>query len=106
KELLLLSDYNLDDLYPAASTVREFANVTIATSLDDFRSATNEAGIRLDKDLILHFQASLLSKPFVILTGLSGSGKTKLAQAFATWICESENQFRIVPVGADWTNRE
>jgi 5-methylcytosine-specific restriction protein B len=37
---------------------------------------------------------------------LSGSGKTKLAQAFATWLCASEDQYRIVPVGADWTNRE
>jgi len=33
--------------------------------------------------------ASLLSKRFVILTGLSGSGKTKLAQAFARWITPS-----------------
>jgi hypothetical protein len=30
--------------------------------------------------------ASLLSKRFLILTGLSGSGKTKLAQALARWI--------------------
>lgn len=30
--------------------------------------------------------ASLCSKNFVILTGLSGSGKTKLAQALARWI--------------------
>jgi hypothetical protein len=42
----------------------------------------------------------------VILTGLSGSGKTKLAQAFVQWICESEKQYKIIPVGADWTNRE
>jgi 5-methylcytosine-specific restriction protein B len=37
---------------------------------------------------------------------LSGSGKTKLAQAFAMWICEDDSQYCIVPVGADWTNRE
>ena len=42
----------------------------------------------------------------VVITGLSGSGKTKLAQAFALWICESEEQYKIIPVGADWTNRE
>lgn len=55
---------------------------------------------------LTRFVASLLTKPFVILTGLSGSGKTKLAQAFAMWICEKPNQYCIVPVGADWTNRE
>ncbi len=50
--------------------------------------------------------ASLLTKPFLILSGLSGSGKTKLAQAFVQWICRNEEQYKIVPVGADWTNRE
>jgi 5-methylcytosine-specific restriction protein B len=56
--------------------------------------------------LTTRFIASLLTKPFVILTGLSGSGKTKLAQAFVQWICQDESQYRIIPVGADWTNRE
>lgn len=56
--------------------------------------------------LLKRFSASLLTKPFVILTGLTGSGKTKLAQAFVQWICQDESQYRIIPVGADWTNRE
>jgi hypothetical protein len=56
--------------------------------------------------LIKRYIASLATKPFVIFTGLSGSGKTKLAQTFAKWICESEAQYKIIPVGADWTNPE
>lgn len=66
----------------------------------------NNSGLYLNKNLISRFIASLLTKPFVILTGLSGSGKTKLAQAFALWLCADETQYKIVPVGADWTNRE
>jgi len=69
------------------------------------RNASN-SGLFFNNKTGLRFTASLLTKPFVILTGLSGSGKTKLAQAFAMWICENENQYCIVPVGADWTNRE
>ena len=65
-----------------------------------------KAGLFFSEQSILRYCASLLTKPFVILTGLSGSGKTKLAQAFAMWICEDEDQYCIVPVGADWTNRE
>ncbi|NLO72057.1 MAG: AAA domain-containing protein [Porphyromonadaceae bacterium] len=64
------------------------------------------SGLKYKNQLIYRFIASLLTKPFVILTGLSGSGKTKLAQAFVQWICEDESQYRIIPVGADWTNRE
>lgn len=64
------------------------------------------SGIKINSSLVVRFACSLLSKPFVILTGLSGSGKTKLAQAFAKWICEDESQYCMIPVGADWTNRE
>jgi len=71
-----------------------------------FIQAISEAGLFFNNKTILQFVSSLITKPFVILTGLSGSGKTKLAQAFAMWICENNNQYCIVPVGADWTNRE
>lgn len=71
-----------------------------------FYDSTFEAGYLMNAGFITRFVASLLTKPFVILTGLSGSGKTKLAQAFTNWICKSKEQYRIIPVGADWTNRE
>ncbi|WP_147392235.1 McrB family protein [Algoriphagus lacus] len=58
------------------------------------------------KHLVLRTITSLISKSFLILTGLSGSGKTKLAQSFVKWISVDSNQYKIIPVGADWTNRE
>lgn len=72
----------------------------------EFYNSITDAGLMTTDTQCLRLVASLLAKPFVILTGLSGSGKTRLAQAFAKWICESEDQYRIIPVGADWTNRE
>ncbi|WP_240676172.1 McrB family protein [Botryobacter ruber] len=71
-----------------------------------FKTHTEIARLSFSEKLIIRFISSLCTKPFVILTGLSGSGKTKLAQAFAHWISEDANQICIVPVGADWTNRE
>ena len=73
---------------------------------NSFKLIADEAGLIFSPQLIQRFIASLITKPFVILSGLSGSGKTKLAQAFAQWICQDETQYCIVPVGADWTNRE
>lgn len=64
------------------------------------------AGLIFSPQLIQRFIASLCTKPFVICSGLSGSGKTKLAQAFAQWISADQSQYLVVPVGADWTNRE
>ena len=75
-------------------------------NINQFVSDLSNAGLIYSKQLLARFVASLLTKPFLILTGLSGSGKTKLAQSFAQWICENENQYVIIPVGADWTNRE
>ncbi len=74
--------------------------------LDDLREGLEISGIHIQEKLISRYVTSLLTKPFVILTGLSGSGKTKLALAFALWICEDNAQYKIIPVGADWTNRE
>ncbi len=78
----------------------------IVFNIESFKKATKEAGLIFSPQLIQRFVASLCTKPFVICSGLSGSGKTKLAQAFAQWITEDEAQYVIVPVGADWTNRE
>lgn len=46
---------------------------------------------------------SLLAKPFVILTGNSGTGKSKMATLFADWLVGEEG-YAFVPVGADWTD--
>jgi 5-methylcytosine-specific restriction enzyme B len=71
-----------------------------------FYAIAQNANLMIDADSCLRFIALLCTKPFVILTGLSGSGKTKLAQAFSKWICADTKQFCMIPVGADWTNRE
>ncbi|MAL23449.1 MAG: restriction endonuclease [Xanthomarina sp.] len=75
-------------------------------NIKHFQDSCKNAGLVYSDKLITRFVSSLLTKPFIILTGLSGSGKTKLAQAYVQWICQEESQYRIIPVGADWTNRE
>ena len=75
-------------------------------NLQSFMEACDNSGLKYSDQLITRFAGSLITKPFVILTGLSGSGKTKLAQSFVKWVCQDKSQYRIVPVGPDWTNRE
>jgi len=83
--------------------------------LSAFDSLANSpvVGLRVVRELTLRVASSLCAKRFLILTGLAGSGKTKLAQAFAHWITpavedEDETSLHhvIVPVGADWTGSE
>lgn len=75
-------------------------------SIKAFTDSMEKANLYFDPVLTTRFVTSLVTKPFVLLNGLSGSGKTKLAQAFVQWICQEECQYKIIPVGADWTNRE
>lgn len=71
------------------------------------REAIKKSGLRYDDALVNRFVAALCAKPFVVLSGLSGSGKTKLAQAFANWMfVPGLNNVKLIPVGADWTNNE
>ena len=65
--------------------------------------------------------AALLAKRLLILTGLSGSGKTKIAQALAQWLTPGmavgeedalptktlhHPYCALIPVGADWVGSE
>lgn len=51
---------------------------------------------------------ALLSKPFVILTGNSGTGKTRISKQFAEYLevdlGNSEKNWELISVGADWTD--
>lgn len=50
------------------------------------------------------FVVSLATKRFVILTGLSGSGKTQLALRFGEWL--GRDRLQVVAVRPDWTGAE
>jgi 5-methylcytosine-specific restriction protein B len=71
-----------------------------------FDASTEECGLNVEHSLVVRFASCLLAKRFLIATGLSGAGKTKLAQAFARWLAPSDDFYRVVSVGADWTGNE
>ena len=96
QNLPYFEDMNIDEIIPKGE------NIIVET----FLKSVISSGLFYRQSLISRLIGSLITKPFVILTGLTGSGKTKLAQAFARWICEDDSQYTIVPVGADWTDRE
>jgi MoxR-like ATPase len=97
-------DY-LPDLNTGSGNVSEL--VSSFTGL----TAQETAGLRVQKELFLRFASALGSKRFLILSGLAGSGKTKLAQAFARWLTPVSDDGEqeacvVVPVGADWTGSD
>ena len=61
-------------------------------------------GFYFEPETIENFLLSLKTKPFVILTGNSGTGKTKIIQLFSEYLAIKNGEcHKIVPVGANWT---
>ncbi|MBS4193214.1 DUF3578 domain-containing protein [Bacillus sp. FJAT-49705] len=63
-------------------------------------------GFLYSKEEVTNLFLSLKSKPFVILSGISGTGKTKIVQWFAESIGASEanGQFTLIPIRPDWND--
>lgn len=81
------------------------ATGSLGQVVERFIDGLRVADLRFTDELVSRFIAAALTKPFIILTGLSGSGKTKLAQALAHWLgcSRSRGTLALVAVGADWT---
>lgn len=107
KTLTRINDYTemverLERLFDPEVTVEQ-----VPFSMSTLIAAIKRTGLLYEDKLIQRYACSLMTKPFVILSGLAGSGKTQLALAFARAMSENvEQQLCVVPVGADWTNRE
>lgn len=63
------------------------------------------AGFTFSLPQITNYYLSIKTKPFVILTGISGTGKTKITELFAKAVCQDFNeQYLLLPVRPDWTD--
>jgi 5-methylcytosine-specific restriction protein B len=99
----------IDSIVSRSSSVEILPTVPSADlkkCLAAYQNGLIKANLFYDLEIVLRLLAATLTKRFCILTGLAGSGKTKLGEAFAMWLCESADQYRIVAVGADWTSNE
>lgn len=63
-------------------------------------------GFYYHKEDVINLYLSLISKPFVILSGISGTGKTKMVQWFSESIgaIEENGRFTLIPVRPDWSD--
>ena len=61
-------------------------------------------GFQYKYEEIANFYLALRAKPFVILAGISGTGKTQLPRKFASAVGMTNEQVILVPVRPDWTD--
>lgn len=76
-------------------------NMTVKTQVAKINEYISAKGFNYDGQLIENFYLSLKAKPFVILAGTSGTGKTRLLRLFAEAI---QAQYKLVSVRPDWSD--
>lgn len=79
---------------------------SITTLLHQIQSHIRRKGFFFPEHLIENFYLSLKTKPFVILAGISGTGKTRLVKLFAEALGATgiNGQFTLIPVRPDWSD--
>lgn len=79
----------------------EMPKIDKKEDLTEIKNYILSRGFSYPEGLIENFYLSLKSKPFVILAGTSGTGKTRLVKLFAEAIGAA---FKMVPVRPDWSD--
>jgi len=75
--------------------------------IDAFAEAAKGSGLdygEQHRELVVRLLGSLMTRPLVILTGLSGSGKSQLALKLGEWF--GAGRCEVVAVRPDWTGPE
>ncbi|GAX47577.1 AAA family ATPase [Pseudolactococcus reticulitermitis] len=81
--------------------------VNFDKTLEDISLFMQEQGFFYSDEQIYDFYTSLITKPFVILSGISGSGKSKIADLFAEYMgiaYENEDNYELIAVKPNWTD--
>ncbi len=75
-------------------------------TINQIKAFISSKGFTFDGGLIENYYLSLKSKPFVILAGTSGTGKTRLVRLFAEAIgANTQNgRYKLVSVRPDWSD--
>jgi MoxR-like ATPase len=74
--------------------------------IEHIYSYIRSKGFYYKKEEVINLFLSLKTKPFVILSGISGTGKTKMVQWFAESVgaTEENGQFALIPIRPDWND--
>lgn len=93
-----LSDYNTSQEYNI--------NLNSHKMINHISKYIESKGFIFDDEDIANLYLSIKTKPFVLMAGISGTGKSKLIQLFANAIgANSENgRFRLISVKPDWND--
>ena len=98
-----LEEFEIWNYLPADGGEEEVAVKDTIVNIKNYIAAK---GFSYEDGLIENFYLSLKSKPFVILAGTSGAGKTRLVKLFAEAVgaTTGNGRYKMVSVRPDWSD--
>jgi MoxR-like ATPase len=98
-----LSEFGISKYLPHKEGEKE---VTVKETVERIKNYIAAKGLTYNNGLIENFYLSLKSKPFVILAGISGTGKTRIVKLFAEAVGANSNngRYKMVSVRPDWSD--
>lgn len=112
----IYNEYYIKEIKGKADFNESGENAMCESNLDEFDSIElqikhikkyiNDEGFIYSYEDLCNFYLSLKTKPFVILAGISGTGKSKLVKLFSEAIGASSlnNQYNLISVKPDWND--
>lgn len=84
---------------------KRFHKWFITFSIYEFKNYCSQKGYQFDDSLIRRFILSLETKSFLLLTGISGSGKTKIAEHYGNYLKnKSYGEKFVLAIGSNWND--
>ncbi|OOM78323.1 5-methylcytosine-specific restriction enzyme B [Clostridium puniceum] len=101
-----LEDNDIEDIEEPSNETEIISSFEVEPTIDYIYNYIVSQGYTYEKSLIKNLYISLKTKPFVILSGISGTGKSKIVELFAKSLgATAENKrFNLVPVKPDWSD--
>lgn len=72
--------------------------------MEHFIQVTRDMGLQYQEKDLYNFHTAMKSNTLNIIAGMSGTGKSRLVQAYARALGLDEDQFVIIPVRPSWTD--
>lgn len=100
------NEEDITDVEENEDDVEIITEFEVKAVVDYIHSYIKSKGYTYEKSLIRNLYISLKTKPFVILSGISGTGKSKIVELFAEALgaTSKNHRFNLIPVKPDWSD--